>query len=92
VSAITPPPEPGWIVTNPPYGVRVSENKDLRNLYAQFGNVLRAQCPGWGVTFLCSAPALVRQTRLPVETSRVWMNGDLRVRVAQGVVDDRRGD
>ncbi|MBI3360291.1 MAG: class I SAM-dependent RNA methyltransferase [Chloroflexi bacterium] len=32
VSAIEPPPGPGWIVTNPPYGVRVSENKDLRNL------------------------------------------------------------
>ncbi len=89
VSAITPPPGPGWVVTNPPYGVRVSENKDLRNLYAQFGNVLRAHCLGWRVTFLCGDLALVRQTRLPVETSRVWTNGGLRVRVAQGVVGDR---
>ena len=86
VSAIAPPPEPGWVVTNPPYGVRVSENKDLRNLYAQFGNVLRAHCPGWHVTFLCSDLTLVRQTRLAVETSRVWTNGGLRVRVAQGLV------
>lgn len=92
VSAIAPPPELGWIVTNPPYGVRVSENKDLRNLYAQFGNVLRAHCPGWRVTFLCSDLALIGQTRLPVETSRVWTNGGLRVRVAQGIVGDRRGD
>jgi len=86
VSAIAPPPEPGWIVTNPPYGVRVSENKDLRNLYAQFGNVLRAHCPEWHVTFLCSDRALIGQTRLPVETSRVWTNGGLRVRVVQGNV------
>ncbi len=86
VSAIAPPPGPGWIVANPPYGVRVSENKDLRNLYAQFGNVLRAHCPRWRVTFLCSDLALVRQTRLSVETSRVWTNGGLRVRVAQGVI------
>ncbi len=86
VSAIAPPPGPGWIVANPPYGVRVSENKDLRNLYAQFGNVLRAQCPGWRVTFLCSSLPLIGQTRLPVETSRVWTNGGLRVRVAQGIV------
>ncbi|MEJ5308448.1 MAG: class I SAM-dependent RNA methyltransferase [Anaerolineae bacterium] len=86
VSAIAPPPEPGWIVANPPYGVRVSENKDLRNLYAQVGNVLRAHCPGWRVTFLCSDLALVRQTRLSVDTSRVWTNGGLRVRVAQGNV------
>ncbi|HQE92971.1 MAG TPA: class I SAM-dependent RNA methyltransferase [Anaerolineae bacterium] len=86
VSAIAPPPEPGWVVTNLPYGVRVSKNKDLRNLYAQFGNVLRAQCPGWRVTFLCSDLLLIGQTRLPVETTRVWTNGGLRVRVAQGAV------
>lgn len=86
VSAITPPPGPGWIVTNPPYGVRVSANHDLRNLYAQFGNVLRARCPGWRVTFLCSEVSLIRQTRLPLETPRVWTNGGLRVQVAQGVI------
>lgn len=86
VSAIAPPTGPGWIVTNLPYGVRVSENKDLRNLYAQFGNVLRAHCPRWGITFLCSDLALIGQTRLSVEPSRVWTNGGLRVRVAQGIV------
>jgi putative N6-adenine-specific DNA methylase len=52
VSAIMPPVGLGWVVTNPPYGVRVSEGKDLRNLYAQFGNVLRRQCPGWNVAVL----------------------------------------
>ncbi len=87
VSAILPPPEPGWVVTNPPYGVRVSANKDLRNLYAQFGNVLRAHCPEWRVTFLCNSLPLIGQTRLPVETTRVWTNGGLHVRVAQGLVD-----
>ena len=86
VSAIAPPPEPGYVVTNPPYGVRVSASKDLRNLYAQFGNVLRAQCPGWQVTFLCNSLPLIGQTRLPVETSRVWTNGGLRVRVVQGII------
>ena len=42
VSAVTPPGGPGWVVTNPPYGLRVGANRDLRNLYAQLGNVLRA--------------------------------------------------
>ncbi|MGC9393410.1 MAG: THUMP domain-containing class I SAM-dependent RNA methyltransferase [Anaerolineae bacterium] len=86
VSAIAPPPEPGWVITNPPYGVRVSANKDLRNLYAQFGNVLRDKCPEWHVTFLCNSLRLIGQTRLPVETAYVWNNGGLRVRVAQGLV------
>ncbi len=43
ISAIQPPPGPGWVVTNPPYGVRISSGNDLRGLYTQFGNVLRDQ-------------------------------------------------
>src|SRR5689334_3417949 len=46
ISAIAPSGAPGWIVANPPYGVRVGDRKRLRNLYAQFGNVLRARCSG----------------------------------------------
>ena len=77
----------GLRFTNPPYGVRVSANKDLRNLYAQFGNVLRDKCPGWHVIFLCSSLPLIGQTRLPVETAYVWSNGGLRVRVVQGTIN-----
>jgi putative N6-adenine-specific DNA methylase len=86
VSAIQPPAGPGWVVTNPPYGVRVSANKDLRNLYAQLGNVLRAQCPGWQVTILCSDRVLLGQTGLHLDTSLSLVNGGLRVLVARGVV------
>jgi len=86
VSAIAPPAGPGWVVTNPPYGVRVSAANDLRNLYAQFGNVLRARCPGWHVAFLCNALPLIQQTRLRLDTSLSWVNGGLRVKLAQGQV------
>ncbi len=87
VSAITPPPGPGWVVTNPPYGVRVSAAQDLRNLYAQFGNVLRAHCPGWRVAFLCNNRQLVQQTQLRLDASLAWVNGGLRVRLVQGAVE-----
>jgi putative N6-adenine-specific DNA methylase len=40
ISAISPPSVPGWFITNPPYGLRIHSNKDIRNLYAQFGKVL----------------------------------------------------
>lgn len=86
VSAIEPPPGPGWLVTNPPYGVRVSAAKDLRNLYAQLGHVLRAHCPGWRVALLCNALPLLRQTGLSLDTSLTWVNGGLRVYVARGIV------
>jgi putative N6-adenine-specific DNA methylase len=86
VSAITPPTEPGWVVTNPPYGVRVSEGKDLRNLYAQLGNVLRMHCRGWNVAVLCNDPVLLGQMQLDLDTSLGFVNGGIGVRVARGVV------
>ena len=46
VSFLEPLAAPGWIVTNPPYGVRVSEGKDLRDLYARFGSIYKQKFAG----------------------------------------------
>lgn len=86
VSAITPPRVPGWVVTNPPYGLRVSRSSDLRNLYAQFGNVLREKCPGWQVAILCNDLKLLGQTRLKLDTSFGMVNGGVSVRLGRGKV------
>jgi putative N6-adenine-specific DNA methylase len=86
VSAITPPPGPGWVVTNPPYGIRVSSGNDLRNLYAQLGKVLRQSCPGWQAAILCSDPALLGQTGLQLDTSVGFVNGGVSVRLGRGLV------
>lgn len=86
ISAIEPPPGPGWVITNPPYGLRVSANKDLRNLYAQFGNVLRAHCPGWQTAILSSDLMLLGQTGLSLDTSLSLVNGGVRVRLGRGQV------
>lgn len=86
VSAINPPPGPGWVVTNPPYGIRVSAGADLRNLYAQFGNVLRARCGGWQAGILCSDRNLLAQTRLSLETEVGFVTGGVRVWLGRGRV------
>jgi putative N6-adenine-specific DNA methylase len=80
VSAIQPDNK-GWVVTNPPYGLRVSSNKDLRNLYAQFGNVLREKCPGWQAAILCSDAHLLRQTGLSFDFRLSTVNGGIPVRM-----------
>ncbi len=90
VSAIAPPPGPGCIVTNPPYGERVSGGADLRNLYAQVGNVLRTRCPGWAVTLLSSDRALLAQAGLRLETGLTTSNGGIDVFIARGVVGAAR--
>jgi putative N6-adenine-specific DNA methylase len=86
ISAIELPDSAGWIVTNPPYGVRVGDRKRLRNLYAQFGNVLRARSPGWEVALLAAHPELERQTGLAWESKFEISNGGIRVRLVQARV------
>jgi len=86
ISAIEPPANPGWFVTNPPYGVRVSANRDLRNLYAQWGKVLRVKCLGWHTAILSSSLQLLLSTGLEFDEQLSLMNGGLRVRLAIGKV------
>ena len=90
VSAIEPADEPGWIISNPPYGVRVGDRDRLRDLYAQLGNVLRARCAGWNLAFVSADPALERQVRIPLEPIVRTSNGGIKVRVVTGTVPIRR--
>ncbi len=86
VSAVEPPPGPGWVVTDPPYGVRLGRTKDLRNLYAQLGNVLRSRCPGWSVTLISDSLPLIRSTGLGFDQGIPILHGGLRVRLVRCVI------
>jgi putative N6-adenine-specific DNA methylase len=86
VSAAQPPPAPGWLVSNPPYGKRVSSGKDLRDLYARLGDLLRDKCPAWQFAILCSDPRLLSVTRLPIQQRISTDNGGLPVVMALGGV------
>ena len=72
---------PGLVVTNPPYGVRVGEAQKLRDLYARFGQVLRAKYPGWEVSLLSANPRLVRELRLGLAERLHTRNGGIAVRL-----------
>jgi putative N6-adenine-specific DNA methylase len=87
VSSIDPPAGPGWVVTNPPFGVRVSGQKDLRNLYAQFGKVLRSKCPGWQVALLSPSLQLARNTGLRFDQEIPLAHGGLKVRILRATVE-----
>jgi putative N6-adenine-specific DNA methylase len=71
----------GWIVTNPPYGRRVSPNSDLRDLFARFGDVVRSSMPGWGVAVLTADPLTVGHARLDFEERLRTRNGGIPVRL-----------
>ncbi len=79
-SAVEIPAERGWLVSNPPYGLRVSPTTDLRNLYTRLGDILRGDLAGWRYGILCSDPILAGHMR--VKPSRVvdLVNGGLGVK------------
>jgi len=81
ISALTPAEPPGLVVSNPPYGVRVGESDELRNLYAQLGNVIRRQRPGWTLALLSADRRLEQQTRLAFEERFQTRNGGIPVRL-----------
>jgi putative N6-adenine-specific DNA methylase len=70
--------ESGWILTNPPYGIRVGESADLRNLYAKLGSTLKSK-PRWRIGILTSDSALVRQTKLSLRPRFSTSNGGIPV-------------
>jgi putative N6-adenine-specific DNA methylase len=84
--AAFPAGERGWVVTNPPYGVRVGEASRVRDLWAQLGNVLRARAAGWRVALLSPEPALERQLRIPLRVVAQTSNGGIPVRLVVGEV------
>ncbi|HEV8124796.1 MAG TPA: hypothetical protein VGP80_11160 [Gemmatimonadales bacterium] len=80
-SAAGPPAPPGWIVTNPPYGVRIGEQKRLRALYAQLGKVMRARLSGWKLAMLESQREVRRFTGITMREVISTRNGGIRVRI-----------
>ena len=88
VSTLTPPAARGWVVTNPPYGARVGDRTKLRDLYAQFGNVLRRRCPGWHVAMVSADRILEGHVGLRWHDVAATDNGGIPVRFVVGEVPD----
>ena len=82
LSSLDPPPGTGHLVSNPPYGVRVGDQRDLRDLYARLGQVARERLTGWRLTLLVPTAPLERSTGLAFTDSLRTRNGGLVVRVA----------
>jgi putative N6-adenine-specific DNA methylase len=84
----------GVVLTNPPYGLRVSEGADLRGLYARMGDVLRAGGRGWRFAMLVPPDkALIGQLRVPMDAVLRTTNGGLPVELMASVpaASSRRG-
>jgi putative N6-adenine-specific DNA methylase len=83
VSAVRAPNTSGLLVTNPPFGVRVGNAAELRDLYARLGQVARERFSGWRCAILSAdktpGHSLERQLALPLEEAWRTTNGGIGV-------------
>lgn len=84
LSAAEVPEGTGWLVTNPPYGVRVGEERALRSLYAALGRFARERLAGWTLALLSAERRLEAQVGIPLEEVLRTRNGGIAVRVVVG--------
>jgi putative N6-adenine-specific DNA methylase len=69
-------PESGFVVTNPPFGVRISEGQDLRDLYTVLGRRI-AERPGLRAAWLCADPEFQKAAGGGWKTLHTFPNGGL---------------
>ncbi|HYC56907.1 MAG TPA: hypothetical protein VEL28_18385 [Candidatus Binatia bacterium] len=79
-----PAPEHGAVVSNPPWGRRVRGRDPLANLYAAFGNKVRALPGRWRVALVVPSPELSRATGLALEPALMTDHGGVKVYFAVG--------
>lgn len=58
----------GWVVTNPPWGLRTGDPATLLALWGRLGAIIRAAGPGWTLAAVVPDPQYARELRLPLET------------------------
>ncbi len=72
----------GLIVTNPPYGVRLGEEDEVRALYATLGDVLRRRFLGW-TAWVLAGPGLVPALGLKPSRRIPLYNGPIECRATR---------
>ena len=74
-----PPTEPGVIVSNPPYGVRLSL-EDMAAFYTAMGDTLKKKYPGWSAHFITADPEFPKHVGLSASRRTPLFNGPLECR------------
>lgn len=78
----------GLVLVNPPYGERLSERKELGNLYRSLGEAVKAALPGWRFGVFTGAPEYGKSVGLRSYKQYRLYNGKLPAQLLLFNVDD----
>ena len=74
----------GCVLTNPPYGERLSEKEAVKYLYRCLGRTFRDQFAGWTLAFFTANPDLAEMTGMQWQERHRLFNGPLKCQLLVG--------
>lgn len=80
VATVQPPCEKGIVIINPPYGTRLGEEDNLRDVYRDLGHSLKTRFAGWDVFVLSGNKDLIGDLKLKASRKHFVYNGSLECR------------
>ncbi|ARO88578.1 RNA methyltransferase [Nitrosospira lacus] len=83
VLEISAPAPFGFLVTNPPYGVRIGESEKLLEFYPKLGDMLKKKFSGWKAYIFTADPLLPKCIRLTASRRTPLFNGALECRLLE---------
>ena len=78
---LEPPASEGVLVTNPPYGQRIGEDEDLKEVYPAWAKHMKASFGGWDTYFLTADLEMPKDMRLKPSKKTPLFNGALECRL-----------
>jgi putative N6-adenine-specific DNA methylase len=81
IASLTPPPGPGVLIVNPPYGKRLGDEEALRPLYKEIGDVLKQRCRGYTAYLFTGNLELAKSVGLKATRRIVLFNGPIECRL-----------
>jgi len=85
LARLQPPTAKGILLTNPPYGERLSEKEAVKYLYRCLGRIFRTAFPGWQLGFFTANPDLADMLGLSWQQRHRLYNGPIKCRLLTAV-------
>lgn len=94
IATLEPPVEKGMLITNPPYGTRIGDEDNLRDLYRDLGYTLKHRFQGWQAWLLSGNKDLILDLKLKANRRHAVYNGPIECKflcyeMIQGNFDSR---
>ena len=81
IAELSPPPGPGVLIFNPPYGKRLGEEEALKPLYKEIGDVMKKRCKGYTAYLFTGNLELAKCVGLKASRRIVLYNGPIECRL-----------